>query len=311
MATTTTTELVGVLASYASANLALSFINKAIARSPSVNYGILLLVQCLATVGYLACFGGRRPIRRAWAVAVFPSSALYAVQHSTRMRCFLLTSVDVVLVARQVVPIATFFLERIAGTERRAQNAKTVGCMVAIVLGVAIYTHGKGEGSDSLAGISSEATSAVLLHVAATAAANVYTKWIFVAHAMPSADYTLLVNLTSIPIFLCAAWRGVPGGVEGVRALGSLSLAKRVLCLSSVLVSIGISLAASHASRILAATSFAVFVNILKILTILADSAVDEATVVSPLSWLGIVVAFAFGFLYSALRAGRSREKEA
>ena len=73
MATTTTTELVGVLASYASANLALSFINKAIARSPSVNYGILLLVQCLATVGYLACFGGRRPIRRAWAVAVFPS----------------------------------------------------------------------------------------------------------------------------------------------------------------------------------------------------------------------------------------------
>ena len=84
-----------------------------------------------------------------------------------------------------------------------------------------------------------------------------------------------------------------------------------MLCLSSVLVSIGISLAASHASRILAATSFAVFVNILKILTILADCAVDEATVVSPLSWLGIVVAFAFGFLYSALRAGRSREKEA
>ena len=52
MTTPTTAELLGVLASYASANLALSFINKAIARSPSVNYGLLLLVQgTLARLG--------------------------------------------------------------------------------------------------------------------------------------------------------------------------------------------------------------------------------------------------------------------
>ena len=258
----------GILASYASANIALSFINKALVRQGKVNIGLLLLAQCFATVVLVYfVFGsaGKRELSLKRALLVFPASALYAIQHQSRMQLFLLTSVDVVLVARQLVPVITCALERIARTEtKRPQSAKTVGCMVAIIVGVSIYAYGKGEyrHSEMRSLLEIESLRAVLVHLFSTAVANVYSK--YVCQQMPPSDYTLLVNLTSIPIFLYSATNvSMPAkGMEAARALSNLKLSTKVLCFASVVISIAISLAASFTTQILAAASFAVFSNV-------------------------------------------------
>ena len=82
-----------------------------------------------------------------------------------------------------------------------------------------------------------------------------------------------------------------------------MSGTSKVLAASSVVLSVGISFLASLSQKALAAASFAVFTNLLKVATIVADSVLDVEARVSPLSWLGILAAFAGGLAYSACRA--------
>ncbi len=218
-----------VLGCYACCNIALSFINKAVVRRSEVNIGLLLLAQCLATVTIVRALargkwkreGGGAATGTAGAITlgrvalVLPASALYAAQHYTRMATMTVTSVDAILVARQLVPVLCAMLEGIAamlfaraGSKPQPQTPLTFFWMWIIVAGVATYAYGKAaqQGAEGLRYLcpmhvaDAPAIKAIAVHVIASAAANVYTRG--VCQRMPASDYTVLVNLASIPIFL-------------------------------------------------------------------------------------------------------------
>jgi hypothetical protein len=145
------------LSSYACANLALSFINKAVVRRREIHIGFLMLSQCLATVTVVqvlihnASSNGNSNMFRLSSVVttervwkVFPASLLYAVQHYTRMAGMGLVSIDAMLVARQLVPVLCALLEKVLKIEKKKPQSRTTMCsMVAIILGVLIYSQGK------------------------------------------------------------------------------------------------------------------------------------------------------------------------
>ena len=173
--------------------MSLSFVNKNLARADCVSFSFLLLTQCAFTVLTLLITSHRPTTFKRFAIesslmrmlVTIPASAMYAVQHHTRMRTFILCSVDVVLVARQVVPLMCFAIERAAGLELRRQTTGTVGCMVATLAGVALYAWGRmGTGFGIRSG---QGLAAVLaLHLCSTALSNVYTK--HAARKMPASE---------------------------------------------------------------------------------------------------------------------------
>lgn len=182
-----------LMALYGATNVSLSFVNKNLARADCVSFSFLLLTQCAFTVLTLLITGHRPTTFKRFAIesslmrmlVAVPASAMYAVQHHTRMRTFILCSVDVVLVARQVVPLMCFAIERAAGLELRRQTTGTVGCMVATLAGVALYAWGRmGTGFGIRSG---QGLAAVLaLHLCSTALSNVYTK--HTARKMPASE---------------------------------------------------------------------------------------------------------------------------
>ncbi|UPR04034.1 hypothetical protein HOP50_14g73660 [Chloropicon primus] len=292
------------MACYGVTNIALSFVNKDLAQSGEVEIPPLLLAQCVATVVLMKLMApaakGEPRALRAFSQRMLiasPAALLYAVQHYTRMKTFVLAAVDVVLVARQLVPILCFAIERATGTEDKPQTTKSLACMGCIIAGVAVYARGKAEASDR--GTSEAATTfawTLALHLASTSVANVYTK--HVCQRMHASQYTLAVNLVSIPIFLYSSRRHLvpaPGfGSLGGRAKGLAAL--------SVVLSVGISLAASMTQKRIDSASFAVFSNVLKIATIVLSSVLDKDTSVTATSWVGIGAAFAGSYFYSKFR---------
>ena len=150
------------LSSYACANLALSFINKAVVRRKEIHIGVLMLSQCLATVTVVQLLihngGGKgdksnksskdmlrmsQVVTAARVSKVFPASLLYAIQHYTRMIGMGLVSIDAMLVARQLVPVLCALLEKTLKIEKKPQSRTTLWSMLAIIVGVLIYSHGK------------------------------------------------------------------------------------------------------------------------------------------------------------------------
>ena len=114
------------------------------------------------------------------------------------MKTFVLAAVDVVLVARQLVPILCFAIERATGTEDKPQTTKSLACMGCIIAGVAVYARGKAEASDR--GTSEAATTfawTLALHLASTSVANVYTKHVCQRGIMRSLNWNSCVTSSS------------------------------------------------------------------------------------------------------------------
>lgn len=268
-----------------------------------ISPGLLLATQVAATYAY-ASFIVKVPrhvplgfptLSRKDLGWVVPAAVLYAVQHMSRHLVAMSSSMTVLVVSRQLVPLVTLSFERFFFGTRPSVALQF--CLIVSVIGVALYTHGLSKMEKTTGFFHRNSIYVLLVHLLCCAGANIWTKLAITA-TRPDA-WSLLVNFWSIPVYgFMALLEHSRGQAPVETSLAAPPLAKAA-ALISVPLAVVISISASRLTHQVSPTGFAFLNGLLKLAVIAMSVAMGSLPPAGPAQWTGLVLAMAGGMLYS------------
>ena len=268
-----------------------------------INPGLLLATQAAATYVYASFiikvprhvplgFPTLTKKELGWVV---PAAVLYALQHMTRHLVGVTSSLTVLVVARQLVPLVTLSFERLFFGTRPSVAMQF--CLVTSVVGGALYAHGLARFESTSGFFHGTSLLILLVHLVSCAGANIWTK-LAISSTRPDA-WSLLVNFWSIPVYGFIALVTPGQGSNPVKTSLAAGGTAKAAALISVPLAVVISMSASRLTRELTPTSFAFLNGLLKLAIIAMSCAMGALPPAGPWQWTGLVLAMVGGILYS------------
>ena len=239
---------------------------------------------------------------------VVPAAVLYALQHQTRQLTAMTSSLTVLIVARQLVPLVTLAFERFFFNARASVAIQF--CLVLTVIGVSLYAHGLTKIEATSGFLYPAGVYILIVHILSCAGANLWTKMAITA-VRPD-TWSLLVNFWSIPVYgLMTFAENYQSKAPLEKSLAAGGLAKAAAFIS-VPLAVCISVSTSRLAHRLSPTGFALLNGLLKVAIIGMSVLMGSLPPAGVAQWVGLVLAMAGGLLYAFVaRAEAQGPKEA